>query len=216
MLILSHRGNGAGPGTLDLEECRDKGWGIELDLRFDDQWQCWYFNHDRVGYSSETDACHLLYLTHNCVRAINIKEVGHEEEAVKLLQYHHRTFVFDFELCGADPKAYEKLTRAARVSDRRDEQTPQFEAPIIWLDEFNVWATKKDVVRLASKKVYWVSPELHMSDMPITPIKRRWRDAIGWGVDGICTDYPEELEKLLQKPLSQEERWSQLSEAPIG
>ncbi len=169
-----------------------------------------------MGYSSATDANNTLFILHRVTKAINIKEVGREEKAVKLLQYHPKTFVFDFELCGADPEAYKKLTRAARVSDRRDEQVPQFEAPIIWIDEFNWWVVKKDVIRLPGKKVYWVSPELHMPNMSLALIKERWHEAVYWEVDGICTDYPEELENFLTTKLTQEERFLALSEAPIG
>ncbi len=216
MLIFSHRGNINGPGTIDLDECANRGFGVELDLRFDETWEAFYFSHDKTGYSSSTDANHILFKLHKVAKAINIKEVGQERRAVQLLQYHRKAFVFDFELCGADPEAYKKLTRAARVSDRRDERTPQFEAPIIWLDEFNWWVIKKDVARLSGKKVYFVSPELHKPKMPISLIKERWHEAVYWEVDGICTDYPEELESFLAKKLSQEKRFLALSEAPIG
>ncbi len=216
MLILSHRGNINGPGTIDFDECANRDFGVELDLRFDEKWKSFYFSHDKTGYSSSTDACHILFKFHRVAKAINIKEVGHEGSAVRLLRYHHNLFVFDFELCNADPLAYEDLPRAARVSDRRDERQPQFDAPIIWLDEFNWWVIKKDVVQFRNKKVYWVSPELHMPNMSIALIKERWHEAVYWEVDGICTDYPEELENFLCKKLSQEERFLALSEAPIG
>ncbi len=216
MLIISHRGNVAGPGTIDFDECGKKGWGVELDLRFDEKWETFYFSHEKVGYSSSTDACHILFKLHQVTKAINIKEVGQEERAVRLLQFHPKLFVFDFELCDADTLAYEKLTCAARVSDRRDERSPQFEAPIIWLDEFNWWVIKKDVVRFANKKVYWVSPELHMPRMSIELIKERWHEAAYWEVDGICTDYPVQLEIFMQQKTAQEERFLALSEASIG
>lgn len=216
MLIISHRGNTKGPETIDIDECIKRGFGVELDLRFDESWDMWYFNHYEKGYSSETDACHILFKLHNVLNAINIKEIGQEESAVRLLRYHDNVFVFDFELCGADPEAYKELKRAARVSDRRDEVVPQFAAPIIWLDEFNWWVIKKDVVRLAGKTVYWVSPELHAPKMSISCIKDRWHEATYWEVDGICTDYPDELEKFLQQKSLQEERFLLLSEASIG
>ncbi len=216
MLIISHRGNTNGPGTIDFDKCARRGFGVELDLRYDEKWEVFYFDHDKNGYSSETDACSILFVLHNVVKAINIKEVGKEIWAVNLLRYHHKAFVFDFELCGADPEAYKELTRAARVSDRHSEKTPQFEAPIIWLDEFNWWVIKKDVAHLADKKVYWVSPELHMPKISLALIKERWHEAVYWEVDGICTDYPEELERFLVKKLTQEERFLALSEAPIG
>lgn len=216
MLILSHRGNISGHGTIDFDECANRGFGVELDLRFDEEWKSFYFSHDKTGYSSSTDACHILFKLHRVAKAINIKETGQEESAVRLLQYHRDLFAFDFELCDADPLAYEKLTRAARMSDRRSERSPQFEAPIIWLDEFNSWVMKNDVARLVNKKVYWVSPELHKPRMSIALIKDRWHEAVYWEVDGICTDYPDQLEMFLQQKICQEERFLALSEAPIG
>lgn len=216
MLIISHRGNINGPGTIDFKKCAGRNFGVELDLRFDSQWEGWYFNHEKVGYSVDTDAFNILFRLRHVMKAVNIKELGNEENAVRLLKYYKKLFVFDFELCGAKPEAYKSLMRAARVSDRRDEQVPQFDAPIIWLDEFNWWVIKKDVVRLSGKKVYWVSPELHMPNMSIALIKERWHEASYWAVDGICTDYPDQLETFLNLKTIQEDRFLALSEAPIG
>ena len=125
-MIFAHRGNVNGPDTIDLDECARQDWGVELDLRWDAAG--WYFDHTPRGPFLVTDARDILFRSHSLPKAINIKEVGHEADAVSLLESQPGIFVFDMELCGADPEAYAGLTRAARVSDRYSEREPQFEA----------------------------------------------------------------------------------------
>ncbi len=199
MLIYSHRANINGPDSMNLAVCVEKGWGVELDLRRS-QGGGWYFDHVPRGYSRITDARHILNVTRDVPKAINIKEVGFEEEAVVLLKPFGNLFVFDMELLGPYVILdYRELARAGRVSDRRGEDWSKHIGDCVWLDEFDPWVTKRDLEG-HNTAIYWVSPELHR---PLTAphhfkrLEDRWQEMTEWGVTGICTDYPATLEARL-------------------
>ena len=79
---------------------------------------------------------------------------------------------------------------------------------IVWADEWQNGLYTEDFVKKAHKMgklIYAVSPELHKATDPSHPdgkdlvnIKKGWKNLIGWGVDGICTDYPEKLAEVLK------------------
>ena len=228
MLIIAHRGNVNGPGSIDIAECADRGWGIELDLRWD-QGKA-YFNHEPKGHTPETDAKTILELFNNHTIAVNIKEIGNEVQAAELLRSIQCGFAFDMELIGADPELYPMAQRAVRISDRTGENDPnKFSSGVIWLDEFKPWVVEETLDALYMrddlpnfKVVYWVSPELHRpvtTTQEFTAMEARWEQMYDWGVDGICTDYPKVLASRMEEwgtPQDPNYRASQLSESPIG
>lgn len=198
MLIISHRGNVYGQGTINFALAVRRGWGVELDLRWSPEGP--YFDHTPGGHTPMTDAKATLSLFGRRIVAVNIKEKGCEKETVALLQQYPDVFVFDMELCDVDPEAFKDLPRAVRMSDRIDERNVnKFEAKIVWLDEFQSWVEESDVqaIKAKGKLVYWVSPELHDPEISARRLLIRWRQLIDWGVDGICTDYPQILEVRL-------------------
>lgn len=220
MLIISHRGNVDGPNTIGREGCNCHHWGVEIDLRYDPEGG-FYFDHAPRGHWDLTDAREILFQYRGRTLAINIKETGHEAAAVALLSQYPKAFVFDMELCGADPEAYRELPRAVRISDRIDERNAdKFDAGIVWLDEFQQWVEESDIraIKKRGKLIYWVSPELH-EPVPSPELEARWQQMVDWGVDGICTDYPQRLEAWLDEkrsPSNPADRFAQLSEVPIG
>lgn len=150
--------------------------------------------------------------------AINIKECGYEQEIVTLLTEQRvlgQVFLFDMELVEQTPGESARLLRslhpqirlAARVSDRNepvDRALAVTEASVIWLDEFDgPWVTASVVRRLQAvgRVVYAVSPELH--GVSLSDARARWAAFAGWGVDGICTDHPAELQVLLAQHLAE-------------
>ena len=222
MLIIAHRGNVNGPGTIDLKECVERNWGVELDLRWD-QGKA-YFNHEPWGCERKTNAKATFAALKNQIIAVNIKEANHVAETIKLVRSNPRAFVFDMELVGIDPELYTMANCAIRISDRKGESDPdRFPAGIIWLDEFKPWVKEIDVFDLMGfKEIYWVSPELHRpitTTQEFSAMEARWEQMYDWGVDGICTDYPKILASRMEEwgtPQDPDYRASQLSEAPIG
>lgn len=205
MRIISHRGNIHGPDPLRdneftaLRECAKRGWGVEIDVRWDDRLDGgFYLSHDKAGRNASNALEHNIFALSalGALLAINIKEPGREA----LLSAEIGTvpcFVFDMELAGADHALF-TVPKAVRISDR--EPKPAFEADIVWLDEFGPWVTSRDVAELkaAGKTIYAVSPELHHPGLGVDWLRRkRWEQFAAWGVDGICTDYPCELEGVL-------------------
>lgn len=79
---------------------------------------------------------------------------------------------------------------------------------IVWADEWQNGLYSKDFVKEIqemNKLVFAVSPELHKDTEPSHPhsndlekIKKDWKNLIKWGFDGICTDYPTEIAKLIK------------------
>lgn len=215
-MILAHRGNSHGPSTREnrrdaLAAALRRGWGVEVDLRRTTDGR-FHLSHDPgPGELDQLAAPFFADVRRHpgVMVAVNIKECGYEPEMVAFLKEQRvidRLFLFDMEL--VEPVRGEatrllrslepQLTLAARVSDR-DEPVERAlavtEASVIWLDEFDgPWATASVVQRLkaAGRVVYAVSPELH--GRPLEDAQRRWADFARWGVDGICTDYPAQLE----------------------
>jgi hypothetical protein len=221
MKILSHRGNlqGKAPAAentvAQMQLALDLGFGLETDIRWDHA-RGFYISHDAAPFTAAGDALRHAELWRRHPRqlvALNIKELGYEARLIEFLDRTEtaaRVFLFDMELLESSPGAtaalYARLgphvRRAARVSDRNEPVAAAVAnrgADIGWLDEFDgSWATADDVARLhdAGKAVYAVSPELH--GRPLAAAKARWDDFIGWGLAGVCTDYPVALEEYLK------------------
>ena len=146
-----------------------------------------------------------------------MKELGYEATLLNYLEGQRvlaQSFLFDMDLIEAEPGATASLLRqlhptvrlATRVSDRREPLERALESDltsIVWLDEFDrLWATQQEVRRLkdAGRTVYAVSPELH--GFSLAQARSRWMDFVRWGVDGICTDYPDALERAMAEMTS--------------
>lgn len=221
MIVLAHRGNLRGPAperenSLALiEEALSLGFGLETDVRYS-AGHGFYISHDvaEAGGGAAPLGAHCeLWRRHlEALVALNIKELGQEVElleALRGMRVMGQVFLFDMELiearAGETARQYRRLdpsvVLAARVSDRGEplERALGIEvADVVWLDEFDrPWATSDTVHRLkdAGKTIYAVSPELH--GRPVEEARARWRDFARWGVDGICTDWPELLQSDL-------------------
>jgi glycerophosphoryl diester phosphodiesterase len=220
-IVIAHRGNLAGPsstaenGTQTMRAVLDCGWGIETDIRRAADGR-FYISHDPraspEGRLAE-DFCALFRAYPAATIALNIKELGSEDELVALLAQQNvlaQMFLFDMELL--EPRAggiarrcrdlHPTIRLAARVSDRGESIERALDidvASVIWLDEFDgPCFTEADVSRLkkAGRTVHAVSPDLHGRSAADT--RARWMDFIRWGVDGICTDYPAALAYVLR------------------
>lgn len=73
---------------------------------------------------------------------------------------------------------------------------------IVWWDEWQSGLYNKrnfSAIRRANKPIYAISPELHNghpSNHDMGRIKNCWRKLKNLGIEGICTDYPKDLEGL--------------------
>jgi hypothetical protein len=226
-IILSHRGNIVGPCPSaenrlpTVDAALRWQWGLETDIRRDPRGR-FYISHDArptaAGFVAE-DFCALFRANPASTIALNIKELGYEAELLAFLEAQRvldQVFLFDMELLETAPgetaRRFRELNSrvriAARVSDRGesiDRALSIDAASIIWLDEFTgPHFTEADVRQLqrAGRQVHAVSPDLHGATCETS--RARWMDFIDWGVDGICTDYPAALDRLL-RTLSKEQ-----------
>ncbi|MEZ5290580.1 MAG: hypothetical protein R2745_05830 [Vicinamibacterales bacterium] len=219
-VVLAHRGNAHGPDPAGenrlpaLTAALARGWGLEIDIRRAADGR-FYIAHDPQPSADAMPAetvCAALRRHPDAAVALNLKELGDEAALLAFLEAQQVTAqvcLFDMELLEPVPGATARALRAlhptialaARVSDRGEPIARALAvdaAATIWLDEFDgPWATEADVARLtrAGRRVWAVSPDLHGGSL--ADAERRWRDLLAWGVDGICTDYPEALQARL-------------------
>lgn len=77
-------------------------------------------------------------------------------------------------------------------------------ADFIWADEIKGEWLSKDMVILAhklGKKIYAISPELILDSVYSKDYKKRWKDIVEFGFDGICTDFPLKIRKNSEKSI---------------
>jgi len=75
----------------------------------------------------------------------------------------------------------------------------------VWWDEWKVLGSvynesMRHEIRNAGKSIYAISPELHKdhgNPHADAGYEREWQNFIAWGIEGVCTAHPRELEKLL-------------------
>lgn len=128
-----------------------------------------------------------------------------------------RCFVFDVSLRGVrrvkqlDPS----LRVGVSVAERKYTSTVYpwgtvkgcAQAEIVWWDEWRGGLfTAKNFQKLKNegKIVYAVSPELHRAHQhpkgkDLSVIRAVWSDLLEWGVHGICTDFPTELQQWVKQ-----------------
>jgi len=220
--ILAHRANIHGPSPAtenrpaSTRAALERGWGLETDIRRSADGR-FYISHDPrtdiEDVRAERFLPHLLAYPTAPI-ALNVKELGYEAELLRFLDAEgllDRLFLFDMELLeGAPAGRTARLFRhlnpsvrlAARVSDRGESVEQALgigEADVIWLDEFDgPWVRETDVRRIkdAGRTIWAVSPDLHGNSRETA--RKRWIQFCNWGVDGICTDYPDALEQLIR------------------
>jgi glycerophosphoryl diester phosphodiesterase len=200
-----------------IAESFSRGWGVETDIRRSPQ-GAFYLSHDESICTQENDArelCGQIRKLAPPIVALNIKELGYERELISFLEAQavtDRVFLFDMELLEGKPGCTASIYRAlhptiklaSRCSDRSEPLERALMCPqtsVVWADEFDsLWLTKDDVESLkqAGKSVFAISPEIH--GFSIDDRNRRWSEFRQWGVDGVCTDYPEDLNGLLRRP----------------
>jgi glycerophosphoryl diester phosphodiesterase len=219
MVIFAHRAYRDGPepereNNLDaVADCLRRGWSVEIDIRRKPDSGGFYISHDLTSPTERNDAIPFCRVIEELARrpvALNIKELGYEDELLRFLDMQgvvDRVFLFDMELLEDHPGKAAVLLRslhstvklAVRASDRREPVGHALKcevASVVWVDEFDqLWLTQSDVTRM--KQVYAISPEIH--GFKLEDRNRRWAEFELWGVDGVCTDYPAELDQFIRR-----------------
>lgn len=207
MIILAHRGNLRGPrhtrfenSLQAVEACAAIGVGVEIDVRVE-KGQL-YVSHDPRNVVAPRNLERYLSVLRSVDRygiALNVKSVDAIHSLEQFVRRHRLkgAFLFDLELVGAIPTS--RHLHAIRVSDlpaenfrrRKDLWMWRY----LWVDEMErEWVDAealKDLRTRSQGKLFWVSPELHGR-----PYRTRWKQALQWPIDGICTDLPVEFQRM--------------------
>jgi len=217
VVIIAHRGYRNGPDPLRenrlaaVAECLRLGWSVEIDIRRTADGR-FYISHDPAPDAEARDASPFFDAIRRHASApvaLNVKELGYEFDLIRYLRTEavlDRLFLFDMELLEHDRgetarrfRAIDPTVRlAARVSDRNepiDAVLGADDAEVVWVDEFDgLWVTEHDVrtLKTGGHSIFAISPEIH--GFSHEAMIRRWREFAAWGVDGICTDFPELLQ----------------------
>lgn len=153
------------------------------------------------------------------VLAIHIKDESQENILelvaleIKKADILDSCFVFDLTIEGMKKiKKIDKRIRAGfSVGEKRfsktiylweDVKNENFD--IVWWDEWNSGLYNKknlDEIKKSDKKVYAIAPDLHhIHNHPLSRGRKKegWIDLINLKVDGICTDYPKEIRKVVK------------------
>jgi glycerophosphoryl diester phosphodiesterase len=223
VILLAHRANLHGPAPAHentptaCTEALQLGFGLETDLRRTPDGTL-YIAHDPAARTAANDFTAFSALFRRFPRnviAMNVKELGYEEELIALQAsgaLGENSYYFDFELLEpATPGQAQRRLRglpgggktrlAARLSDRAEplEQTLSIPADVVWADEFDsLWLTEEHVRRVhaAGRQFHAISPELH--GFSTADRHRRWADFQAWGIDGLCTDFPVEAAEFFR------------------
>jgi len=186
------------------------GFGVELDVRQDSLW-CGRLvvSHDSPRTDCDShlhlaDALAFLAKSNCSVVAVNVKEEGYEAELIAAVDEAgllHRAFFFDQSSESSQrliTSSRQPVRVLARASDRDEPLDRALASPAwgVWMDQFDTDWFAEDViaqVHAAGKTAWIVSPELHGRTLDLGAAER-WLTA-----DGICTDVPHLLVKLLKE-----------------
>jgi len=139
--------------------------------------------------------------------------------AKKIFEYglEKNCFLFDLTLDNLDyfRKKFPKLKIGISLGEKNYSRTiytlndlkKGIFVDVIWLDEWEGGLLSKNTISKIKnfcKIIYVVSPELHVgqnhpSSRDLNAIKKLWWSLLGWGVSGVCTDYPRKLRELTEK-----------------
>lgn len=213
--LISHRGfwwpDRLRHNTLDaIRAAFEAGFGVEVDVRRALDGSL-VLSHDppSVGLLAWEDFLDLAWSFPSCQIFVNIKEPDTEADVAQGVRRYGcipRGWLFDFELCGADPlvakAAAPEVHLLARVSDRvgtgLDPEAPSalpHWAAGVWLDQWDAdWVTPETIAawRGVGAEVFVVSSELHGRTLDLARAEK-WREA-----DGICTDVPHLVQRVLE------------------
>lgn len=223
MEILSHRGIGFGEkenSTESFKKALTSGFGLEIDVRLGINGGV-VIGHDPPS----SDAASLLEVaavvktSHNTV-AVHLKEQVEEvwRPVCEAFSGRPNIFLFDpaIETAKAIKFAFPDIKLAFSVGEQHYSPTIYLleevlilpECDYIWWDEWvragSVYNKRQlEKIRSTDKHLYVISPELHKSTNPphqqAEVPEQCWAQLAAFGVDGICTDFPQQLDDFINQ-----------------
>lgn len=224
MRVFAHRGlwnTKAEENTLRaMEQAFKEGFDLETDLRFFRGSLVIKHDPPRAGeklprllellsilkkYKDNHVALHFKYN--------DWKNPGSYEIADILKPFADRVFLFDMSLdyCLALKERNNALRVGVSVGDKKYhdafcdlDDALRSEIDIIWADEYRNFYAEALIAKVHAHKkiVYCISPDLASAvkhPQAEKGYQETWKDLRKWRADGICTDQPRELKKLIKK-----------------
>lgn len=226
MKIFAHRGihhNYPDNSYLALKLALDMGFSVEADIRLSKDKQLIMFHNNNLDSYKSLKALkfeEVLNLINKYkgedLIALHIKEPYNQnflKSILTLIQnkaLEKKIFIFDIDinLLPFLKRQYPKVRIGVSVAEKKyfpffyflEEIIDNKFIDAVWADEWEGELYNNRFFKSISekgKKSYAVSPELHNNRLSISQCKNKWKKLFTWGVDGICTDYPQELYKFL-------------------
>jgi glycerophosphoryl diester phosphodiesterase len=161
---------------------------------------------------SLNELCELIRLmNYNNLIFIHIKEVKDIPKVIEILEKYNLQKIARFFAVDETEKQFKELMRTdfpeykigLYFSDGSEINEEEFEkADFIWADEKtdkeNITKKMVDFAHSLGKPIYAISPELIPESSFNSDIEKRWKHFLDIGVNGVCTDLPEEFVKLLK------------------
>jgi hypothetical protein len=209
-------------GIAAAQTALQRGWGLSIELRRAADGRFYVPRRGQTRPAEPTAAVYAALIRRfpHATIAIDVRERGDESALVAFLAAEGlltQSVLFGMDVSDSRPGGLARRFRAlnphvrlaARASARGEsiERALGIEvASVVWLEEFDgPWIQESDVRRLraAGRQIYVASSDLHDaastrgSDDARARARTQWARLLRYGIDGICTNDPAALERML-------------------
>jgi len=190
--IFGHRAilNGNENSIKSIPYYKKLGVGIELDLRYNKNGV--YISHDPTNNGDLfEDICKVC--TNSKIRmALHIKEIEAVDHVLDLLK---RYSINNYFMFNTENFEFSTIINNEKIAAYVSKNPEKVKEKFLWCDEIeNKWYSKKIFENLhqENKMIYGMSLEV-VKTCNENDIILEWQRLINFGIDGICTKYPEKL-----------------------
>jgi len=179
---------------LGIQNCVNFGFGVELDIRIDDN--SLYVSHDpSKNGTSFLETCEIL-------KKSTIRKIFHlkETEALdKLLETIDKYKLSNFSILSTENNNL-KIKKGFNTINYFNKFPISVNSKILWCDEtFEKWFDKKAINTFQNNEKLFFAHSLELiQNCSMNEIKDEWDRLFKFGIDGICTNFPKECKSYLR------------------
>ena len=190
--MLAHRAsfNGKENTIEGIKHYKKLGIGVEIDVRYNENGI--YLAHDKENEGELFEEVCKVCKNSEMIMAVHIKEFESTKKVVDLLEKYSIKNYFLFE---TEQNNLSNILETKKIGEYVNNTPIKFKGRILWCDEVNgKWYNEKIITDLHNNNniLYTVSSEIFKKCSKDEMIKD-WKNMIKLKIDGICTDFPEEL-----------------------
>lgn len=199
--VLAHRAlfDGQDNSLKGVKHYLNLGIGIEIDLRYDENGV--YVSHDKHKNEELFENFCKLCSKSNITMALHVKEIEAVNETVKLIDKYAIKNYFLFNTDGND---LSKIINHGIIGEHLSQKSKITKHKNFWCDEVDKkWFNEKLISKLHKNHnlLYTMSLE-GIRTCSKEEMVAEWKRLIKLGIDGICTNYPEELVRFSKGDLN--------------